>query len=220
MATPLLQLVHALYPQSDHAASCFTLEAARALGGAVLSLAAPDPRAAPPGEWQGLQVVTSHPGESAHSALRRALDTLQPGVVLVQDLGAVNPALLLAVRERGIPYAVFLHDFTPLCPTQRLWHRRQELCSGPGRTGWKCAWCVSGMWPHAAELPVRTLLYRHRPSDWRTALVRADALIAPSRFARDFWIEQGAPPERIAVIAPWGTPAAGPAAPVVARPPL
>lgn len=176
MSGPLLQIVSA--------PDALATEIARALGGTVLAL-------------------TPTPGQSAASTLRRTLDEVQPGVALVHDLGRVNPSLLFAVRERGIPYAVFLHDFTPLCPTQRLWHRREEPCSGPGRTGWKCAWCVSGTRRRAAELPLRALLYRHRPRDWRTALVRADALIAPSRFARDFWVEQGAPPERIAVVAPW-----------------
>ncbi|HEY8054839.1 MAG TPA: glycosyltransferase [Terriglobales bacterium] len=177
MSGPLLQIVSA-------SNAPFAAEIASALGGTVLPL-------------------TPTPDQSAASTLRRTLDEVQPGVVLVHDLGRVNPSLLFAVRERGIPYAVFLHDFTPLCPTQRLWHRREEPCSGPGRTGWKCAWCVSGTRGRAAELPLRTLLYRHRPRDWRTALVRADALIAASRFARDFWVEQGAPPERIAVVTPW-----------------
>jgi glycosyltransferase involved in cell wall biosynthesis len=198
MPPPLLQLASSVYPQSDSPPALFTWETARALGGVVLSLT---PETAPREEWNNLRVLTAAAGERAPAALRRALDAVQPGVVLVQDLGALDPSLLFILRERGLPYAVFLHDFTPLCPTHRLWHRRQELCSGPGRTGFKCAWCVSGA-RQAVELPLRALLYRHRPRDWRTALVRADALIAPSRFARDYWVEQGAPPERIAVIAP------------------
>ncbi len=139
---------------------------------------------------------------SALAALRQALERTQPEVVLVH-LGLAGPDLLMLLRERGIRFAAFLHDFAPICPTQRLWHRRGERCSGPGRTGWKCAWCVSGGAARgAAELPLRTLLYRHRPRTWRTALAGAEALIAPSRFARERWIEEGAPPERIAVIVP------------------
>ncbi|MGH9476629.1 MAG: glycosyltransferase [Terriglobales bacterium] len=196
----LLQLAHAVVPRSASEVELFTLEVARLLGGTVLSFA---PHSGPlPEAWQGLNLLTPAPGEAALSAWHRALDTVQPQAVFVQHLGALNPTLLLDLRERGIPYAVFLHDFTPLCPTHRLWHRSQERCSGPGRTGFKCAWCVSGTRRRMAELPLRTLLYRHRPQDWRTALLRAEALIAPSRFARDFWIEQGAPPERIAVIPP------------------
>lgn len=199
-STPLLQVVHALYPQSPGEIEQYAWEIARALGGWVLSLT-PQSGPAPPA-WEGLNVMTPAAGEGALSAWHRALDIAQPQAVFVQSLGAVSPSLLLDLRERGIPYAVFLHDFTPLCPTQRLWHRTEERCSGPGRTGWKCAWCVSGELRRMAELPLRMVLYRHRPEDWRTALVRADALVASSRFARDFWIEQGAPPERIAVIAP------------------
>ncbi|MGH9467244.1 MAG: glycosyltransferase [Terriglobales bacterium] len=197
---PLLQIVNALYPQSTGQVEQFTWEVARALGGYVLSLTSqPGPA---PAAWEGLKVLTPAAGESESSAWHRALDTAQPGAVFVQHLGALSPSFLMDLRERGVPYAVFLHDFTPLCPTRRLWHRSEEPCSGPGRTGWKCAWCVSGAMRRAAELPLRMVLYRHRPQDWRTALIRADALVASSRFARDFWIEQGAPPERIAVIAP------------------
>lgn len=200
MAAPLLQVVHALYPQAAGEVELFTWEVAQTLGGAVLSLTpAAETR---PQAWADLQVLCAQPGEGALTAWHRALDTVQPQAVFVQHLGTLNPALLLDLRERGIPYAMFLHDFTPLCPTHRLWHRGGERCSGPGRTGWKCAWCVSGTRRRAAELPLRTFLYRHRPQDWRTALLRAEVLVASSRFARDFWIEQGAPPERIAVIAP------------------
>lgn len=198
--TPLLQIVHALYPQSPGEIEQYAWEVARALGGWVLSLT-PQSGPAPPA-WEGLQVMTPAAGEGALSAWHRALDIAQPQAVFVQSLGAMSPSLLLDLRERSIPYAVFLHDFTPLCPTQRLWHRTEERCSGPGRTGFKCAWCVSGELRRIAELPLRMVVYRHRPQDWRTAMVRADALVASSRFARDFWIEQGAPPERIAVIAP------------------
>lgn len=202
-----------------HGAAAYTLEGARVLGGAVVSLtSAPAP---PPGlEGRGYSPA---PGEGALTVWHRALEAVRPGAVFVQSLGGMNPALLLDLRERGIPYAVFLHDFAALCPTRRLWRRGQEICSGPGKTGLKCAWCAApGVgWPAAgrrlAELPLRTLLYRHRPQNWRTALLRADALLAPSRFARDFWIEQGAPPERLALFtpllpAPDGAPASPPPA--------
>ncbi|MGH9483113.1 MAG: glycosyltransferase, partial [Terriglobales bacterium] len=169
---------------ADPGVKTYTEEVVRLLGGTVFDLAA------------------ASPGEGVGAAWRGTLETTKPTAVFVQEMDGASPALLMDLRERGIPYAIFLHDFTPLCPTHRLWHRRQERCSGPGRTGWKCAWCVSGSWGRAAELPLRTLLYRHRPQDWRTGLIRAEALVASSRFARDFWVEQGAPPERVAVIAP------------------
>ncbi len=147
-------------------------------------------------------------GESAEAALKRALAQAAPEVALVH-LGLASPGLLMLLRERGVRFAAFLHDFAPICPTQRLWHRHGERCSGPGRTGWKCAWCVSGgQVRQAAEVPLRALLYRHRPRAWRTALAGAEALIVPSRFAREFWAEVGAPPERIAVIAPLAAAAA------------
>jgi glycosyltransferase involved in cell wall biosynthesis len=195
----LLQIVHALYPQSTGGVEIYTLEVARRLGGAVLTFR---PAPAAPSEWSGLRVLTRGERESAHAAVLRALDEVAPSVVLVQHLGAVGPGALFALRERGIPYAVFLHDFTALCPTHKLWHRVEQLCAGPGRLGVKCALCVSGSWKRAIEVPFRIFQYRHRPEQWQVALGSADVLIANSRFLRDFWIDQGAPPERVAVISP------------------
>ncbi|MGH9415415.1 MAG: glycosyltransferase [Terriglobales bacterium] len=187
----------------------YTAATARLLGGAVLVLGDPPPAGDP--TWEGIEVLRQQPAESAAAAWRRALDQVQPKVVFVQHLGGASPALLSLLRERGIASAVFLHDFTPVCPTDRLWHASQEPCSGPGRWGWKCALCASaqasrggmaGVLRRIPELPLRILTYRHRPQLWRTAMMRADALIASSRFEREFWIGHGAPPERIAVVPP------------------
>ena len=195
----LLQIAHALYPQNGGDAGLFTWEATRALGGTVFSFTA-TPVTFP--EWNGLDVRTPAPGESPRLALNRVLSEVQPQVVLVQHLGELPPSLLMGLRERGIPYAVAMHDWTPLCPTHRLWHSSGQPCSGPARAGLKCALCISGSWKRAAEVPLRTFRYRHRPQDWQIALVRADAILVTSRFQRDLWIEQGAPPEQLAVLAP------------------
>lgn len=195
----LLQIVHALDPQSGGDAERFARETARALGGTVLSLT---PAPAPFPEWDGLDVRTPVSGESAQLALNRVLSEVRPAVVLVQHMGEWPPSLLMGLRERKIPYAVVMHDWTPLCPTHRLWHSSGQPCSGPARAGLKCALCISGSWKRAAEVPLRTFRYRHRPQDWQIALVRADAILATSRFQRDLWIEQGAPPEQLAVLAP------------------
>ncbi|MGH9520134.1 MAG: glycosyltransferase, partial [Terriglobales bacterium] len=168
---------------------------ARSLGGAILAMETSHAPA-------DCKTLCPHAGEGGLATWQRALAETQPGVVWVQEPAAIRPAMLLDLGERGIPYAIFLHDFTPVCPTHRLWHKHQEICSGPGKIGWKCAYCVTPSWRQWAELPWRTVLFRHRPQDWRTALIRADALIVPSRFARDYWISLGAPPERLLLAPP------------------
>ncbi len=193
-----LQIVHALAPQAAGGVELYALEVAQALGGAVLSLT-PLAGEAPP-DWQGFQVETRSPGEAPEDALRRVLDSLQPQAVLVQHLGGASPEALKLLRERRIPYAVFLHDYTQLCPTHRLWRRGDVLCSGPGAV--KCAFCVCGEWRRAIEIPWRVVLYQHRPELWEQALGGAEMLIAASRSLRDLWAERGAPPERILVVAP------------------
>lgn len=198
----LLQVVHGLYPQAIGGVELYTWELARALGGAVLSMT---PRVdgspvADGSEWAGLNVYTREPSESAEHAWHRTLDEVRPEVVLVQHLGPLEPEALLALRERGTPYAVFLHDFTAVCPTHKLWHRSDQHCSGPAAL--KCALCVAGTLRRGIEIPVRAFRYLHRPEAWQVALTGAEALIANSRFLRDFIVEQGAPPERVAVISP------------------
>lgn len=195
----LLQIVYALYPQSRGDAELFTWEAACALGGTVFSFTAASSSFP---EWNGLDVRTPAPGETALLALNRVLSEVQPQVVLVQHMGELPPSLLMGLRERGLPYAVVMHDWTPLCPTHRLWHSSGQTCSGPARAGLKCALCISGSWKRAAEVPLRAFCYRHRPQDWQIALVRADAILATSRFQRDLWIEQGTPPEHLALLTP------------------
>lgn len=212
---PVLLVADALYPQANGTAAEYGWELARALGCAALSLT-PDPEFA---EWTGLRILTRAANESAMQAWLRALDEVQPRVVLVLELRGLPPSALLELRERAIPYALVLHDYTQICPTHRLWHRRQEICSGPGRTGLKCAWCVSGSGRRWPELPARTYLYQHYPHQWQVAMAGAEALIAVSRSLRDAWIAHGAPPERLLVVPPIVPPAeiASPAAPRPSR---
>lgn len=180
----------------------FVLELARTVGGGVLSFApGADPAAV--SEWSGLRVFAPGPDETPQAAWHRALDTCRPRAVLVHQLGPVGPALLLDLAEREIPYALYLHDFSPNCPIRTLWHRREQRCEGPGDTGFKCAWCLCASPRRLLELPLRTLQFQARPQAWRTALSRAEALVVGSRFQREFWLDQGAPPERLALIPPW-----------------
>lgn len=210
MGGRLLQLVSALAPQAGDEAAQFAWAVAQNFGVQAATFTwTPHPDPAAESAWRGLDVHAPRPGEAALTAWHRALDALEPNAVWVHGLGGTSPARLLDLRERGVPYAVFLHDYMPVCPTHRLWHRRQERCSGPGRTGWKCAWCTNESRGDLVTLPLRWLGFRQRPQAWRTALLRAEALIAPSRFAREYWIAQGAPPERIAVIPPIATADAG-----------
>jgi len=174
----------------------FASEAARVMGGALLRLP---------------------PGGGGWAAWQQALEEHQPESVFVHDVADAAPEWMLGLRERGIPYVVFLHDYGALCPTTRLWHVSQSRCGGPGRTAWKCAWCAGGGRRGGAGLPRRFWRYRHRPGSWRTALLRAEALLVDSRFAREFWIEQGAPPERLAVIEPWIAERTQPSVPVVSN---
>ncbi|MGH9540709.1 MAG: glycosyltransferase [Terriglobales bacterium] len=197
LQAPILLVAAEIDAQAADGAAVYAWELARALGATALSLS---PGAAPRGE-SGARVLARQAGESEWQAWLRALDEVQPRLVLVLSLGRLAPDALLELRERDIRYALFLHDYSQICPTHRLWHRRQEICSGPGPGGLKCAWCMTGA-GRLAEFPARWAGARHYPHHWQVAMAGAEALIVPSRSLRDAWISHHAPPERLVVAPP------------------
>ncbi|MGH9490119.1 MAG: glycosyltransferase [Terriglobales bacterium] len=136
-------------------------------------------------------------GEHPMQAWARVLGEQAPAAVLVHQAGPLPPEALWELRERQIPYALALADFSQICPTHRLWHRRGEICSGP--SGLKCARCV---FPRTTEWPLAWAQFRHRSPRWQAAMAGAEVLLAPTRFVRDAWLRHGAPASRLIVVPP------------------
>lgn len=140
-------------------------------------------------------------GETPMQAWGRTLRENLPAAVLVHDPGPLPPEALWVLREREIPYVLALPDFFEICPTRRLWNRRNEICSGPGAA--KCARCIFGpgiKWPLLQGLILGQ--FRHRPRRWQAAMAGAEVLLAPSRFLRDAWLGHDAPADRLIVLPP------------------
>ncbi|MGH9536254.1 MAG: glycosyltransferase, partial [Terriglobales bacterium] len=138
-------------------------------------------------------------GETPLQGWARCLRERQPAAVIVHDPGPLPPEALWQLREREIPYALALTEFLQICPTRRLWHRRGEICSGPSRNGLKCALCAT---PGKLDWPLALPQLRQRPQRWQAAMAGAEALLAPSRFVRDAWLNHGAPADRLIVLPP------------------
>lgn len=144
--------------------------------------------------------------ETAFAAL---LDDQQPDVVHVQHLKGLSARLVGVAKARGIPVVWTLHDWWAFCGNAQLVRHTGKLCGGP-RLWVNCADCAAHHDGVAldplqtgialAATPVVASLFAYRARLLGEALRQADALIAPTPFVRDRFIQQGAPAERIRVV--------------------
>jgi len=151
-------------------------------------------------------------------AFRRLLRDEEPDVVHFQYLGGgLSLGLVGEARRVGIPTVATLNDYWLMCPRGQMMSREWRLCSSVVEAA--CAQCVST--PHEPLLhvlrpqsrqpsstPTRTLRQelwvqrvRRRNRRARQVLNSMDALIAPSQFLRQKYVEFGVSPQRLSVLA-------------------
>ncbi|MGY1691474.1 glycosyltransferase family 4 protein [Geodermatophilus sp. SYSU D01105] len=134
----------------------------------------------------------------AYRALTRVVDAVRPDVAHVHHVfERLTVSVLDALRRRGVPTVMTLHDYKPVCPNYRLFTE-----------GAPCTRCLSGRYVEVV---------RHRcleGSRWRSVAAavdahasrarglygRVDALIAPSRHLRDRVVAGGLPAARVGVL--------------------
>jgi glycosyltransferase involved in cell wall biosynthesis len=134
----------------------------------------------------------------SYRALSRVVDDVGPDVAHVHHVfERLTTSVLDALRRRGVPTVLTLHDYKPVCPNYRLFV-----------DGAPCTRCLSGRYVEVV---------RHRcleGSRWRSVAAAADAyaararrlyhrvdhLLAPSRFLRDRVVAGGLPADRITVL--------------------
>jgi glycosyltransferase involved in cell wall biosynthesis len=150
----------------------------------------------------------------------------RPDIVHVTSCDTLSPRVITVAKEMGLPVVVTLTDFWFLCMRHTLLKGDGTRCGGP-ESPWGCLQCLAHdakiyTVPRAvlAEPVVRAgltwmstkpLLTRQRglrgvlgdvaqrQEAVRSALLRADAIVAPSAFLREMFVRNGYPPERIAV---------------------
>lgn len=137
------------------------------------------------------------------AAFQDVLDKFQPEVVHFQHLLGLPVGLVDEVRQRRIPQLLTLHDYWFICAnTKLLTNDTEQTCLGP--QAWvNCGQCalaklgVNWAWPLA---PMLAPIFAAR--DWRlqSVLQQFDALIAPTDFVRDTFVQHGAPAQRVQVI--------------------
>ena len=135
----------------------------------------------------------------SYRALAGVVDEVRPDVAHVHHVfERLTTSVLDALRRRGVPTVLTLHDYKPVCPDYRLFTE-----------GAPCTRCLSGRYYEVV---------RHRcleGSAWRSAAAaadayvsrarglydRVDAFVAPSAFLRDQVTDGGLPAARVRVLA-------------------
>jgi glycosyltransferase involved in cell wall biosynthesis len=154
----------------------------------------------------------------------------RPDIVHVTSCDTLSPRVIVVAREMGLPVVVTLTDFWFLCMRHTLLKGDGTRCGGP-ESPWGCLRCLAhdakiSTIPRAIlpEPVVRTGLtwmstkpfltrqrglrgvlgdVARRQETVRSALLRADAILAPTAFLREMFVRNGYPPERITV-SPYG----------------
>jgi len=133
--------------------------------------------------------------KAVYHALKRLIDDTQPDSSLVLCyLKKLSPAVLVALKEAGLPVIVRLSDFCMLCPAQIFLRGTKicELCIN-GRLWPSIRYgCVQGSRSASVVNGFATLFHR-----WKRYFELIDAFIAPSQFTIEKMIEGGWSPEKL-----------------------
>lgn len=135
-------------------------------------------------------------------AFEAVLAEWKPDVVHVHHATCLTTEVVEASQERGIPVVFSLHDYWMGCPRgQRI---RADLSHCPTIEPERCIACYRETWTHwFPKQPDRTFdrrVFGDYQARIRETLERADALVAPSPFARRVFARDGIAEERIEVI--------------------
>ncbi|MHC4077026.1 MAG: glycosyltransferase [Planctomycetota bacterium] len=163
------------------------------------------------------QELADYGNELVVGLLRRYLDQHDVDLVHVFHLRHLGMGGILEPKRLHKPVVVNLMDFWFVCPRFTLLHRDGTLCKGPPEDGMGCIPCMDPeLWSDLARHGVSDRLHslgreaplpagmtatpvrRARALVGRSqrlfkVLAQADAVVAPSRFLRDFFEAQGFP---------------------------
>jgi glycosyltransferase involved in cell wall biosynthesis len=167
------------------------------------------------------QELADYGNSLAVGLLRRYLDEHDVDLVHVFHPRHLGIGSILEPQHLNKPVVVHLMDFWFVCPKFTLLHRDGSLCKGPPEDGLGCIPCMDPqLWSDLERYGVRdqlrplgrdaslpagmtaTPVRRARALVGRKrrlleVLEQADAVVAPSRFLRGFFEDQGFPPGTI-----------------------
>lgn len=129
----------------------------------------------------------------------------QPEIVHIQHLMGLPVAIPAALRQMGVPYVIFLHDYWYGCANgQLLTNDRQLACEGPDPRFHNCGRCAvarAGLEPAAGLLgPLTAPLMRRRNELLGDVFDGAARLIAPNEFVMQTYKAMGFSMDRMVII--------------------
>jgi glycosyltransferase involved in cell wall biosynthesis len=145
-----------------------------------------------------------HTNPHVDAAVGTLLDAWRPDLVHAHHFTTLSVSIAEEAAKRRIPLVVSLHDYWLGCPRGQMVRADGGLCDSlePDR----CFPCLRAMWPDrfGPNDGPSTILRYH--DDLRGELRLASAIVAPSAFHRDRYVDFGlAAPDRMHVI-PYGIP--------------
>ena len=118
-----------------------------------------------------------------------------PDVVHFHHLSGLSSGMVAIAKERGLPAVLTLHDHWLVCPRgQRIHPETLEICETLDRS--RCLPCLQRLWPQLLDGELAGARIARFDTHVQRVLSLCDALISPSAFHRDRFIETGAPAER------------------------
>ncbi len=174
----------------------------------------------------GRSLAFHHGDPQVDQAIGDILSGVGPDIVHLHSGYLLGASWLARARAGGAKTLLSLHDYWLLCPRMTLTRPDGRICTGPESAA-KCAWCLAterrryrlldtatgGVLGRTIALMgsapgVSTLIggtesvgaVLERQHEQRRHVSQVDAMVSPSRFARDQAIAAGFPGEKIAVV--------------------
>jgi glycosyltransferase involved in cell wall biosynthesis len=134
------------------------------------------------------------------AAFQTFLDEVAPAIVHFQHVQGVSARLIALAAGR--PRVVTLHDYWYFCANSQLIRPDRSVCDGPGWGG-RCVDCATAR----ADLRFLQLVrllgglpFAYRNHYLRHLCDQVDLFVAPSRFLRHQYVDQGFPADRIIML--------------------
>lgn len=141
---------------------------------------------------------------------RTYLEEVRPDLVHIHHLTCLSTSMVEVAKEFNLPLVMWLSDYWLQCPRgQRILPKDLSICDPLDRH--RCLPCLQNLWPHHLGTPVPTdePVDPEHPSleklaQWDAHMHRmiglCDALLTPSAFHRDRFLETGFSAERFHVV--------------------
>lgn len=142
--------------------------------------------------WQSIY------NKRVEGAFRAFLEAVRPEVIHFQHLQ--NVSVRLPTLARPIPQVLTLHDYWYICPNGQLTRPNAALCHTPRAS--ECALCALARLhqsPPKVLAPLIAPLLGWRNAYVRRAVAHIPLFLTPSEFARQVYIQNGWPHERLRV---------------------